>query len=68
MSIPIGKKYKLEKSENFDEFLKELGKNLFYGDLERLAQKDVRKKNIFFVANKFFHCNVSNYFHNLLII
>lgn len=26
MSIPFNKKYKLEKSENFDEFLKELGK------------------------------------------
>lgn len=25
MSIPFNKKYKLERSENFDEFLKELG-------------------------------------------
>lgn len=27
MSIPFNKKYKLDRSENFDEFLKELGKS-----------------------------------------
>jgi len=44
MSIPFNKKYKLEKSENFDEFLKELGKLEF--------RQFLKKKNVAKISKK----------------
>lgn len=58
-----GKKYKLEKSENFDEYMKELGKSNI--EQQKYLEEEEKKKRkmptlkfcfgMFFVADVVFH-------------